>query len=112
MAYRANLWSTPMESLPQPIAPQGATAVTTPRQANHDGELISMWLHGRPDTTRRVYQRHVGNFLRLVGKPLATVREACQPPPQLEAGFYYGADTGRTQKKRGGVIASFFYLSP
>ena len=62
-----------METLPQPVAPQGATAVTVPRQANHDGELISMWLHGRPATTRRVYERHVGNFLRLVGQPLGTV---------------------------------------
>ncbi len=62
-----------MQTLPQPVAAQGATAVATPRQANHDGELISMWLHGRPATTRRVYERHVGNFLRLVGKPLTAV---------------------------------------
>ena len=62
-----------MQTLPQPVASHGATAVATPRQANHDGELISMWLHGRPATTRRVYERHTRNFLRLVGKPLATV---------------------------------------
>ena len=62
-----------MQTLSQPVTPQGATAVATPRQANHDGELIQMWLHGRPATTRRVYERHVGSFLRLAGKPLTAV---------------------------------------
>ena len=59
-----------METLPQPVAPQAAAV---PRQAEHDDQLITMWLHGRPETTRRVYQRHVHRFLALARKPLANV---------------------------------------
>ena len=61
-----------MESLPQPVAPQATTAAV-PRQAEHDDQLIQMWLHGRPETTRRAYERHVGRFLALACKPLAAV---------------------------------------
>ena len=61
-----------MESLPQPVAPQ-TPAVAVPRQAEHDDHLIRMWLHGRPETTRRAYQRHVDRFLALTRKPLAMI---------------------------------------
>ena len=61
-----------MQSLPQAVAPQ-APAVAVPRQAEHDNHLIQMWLHGRPETTRRAYQRHVERFLALTRKPLAMV---------------------------------------
>ena len=61
-----------MESLPQPVAPQATTAAV-PRQAEHDDHLIRMWLHGRPETTRRAYDRHVERFLTLTGKPLAMI---------------------------------------
>ena len=61
-----------MQSLPTHVAPSAAT-VAFPRQATHDYELITMWLHGRPKTTRRAYERHVDRFLALVSKPLARV---------------------------------------
>ena len=61
-----------MESLPTHVAPQATTAAF-PRQANYDNELIAMWLHGRPETTRRAYERHVRRFLALTCRPLARV---------------------------------------
>ncbi len=60
-----------MQTLPIPVVSPAATTLAPPRQATHDAELISMWLHRRPENTRRPYERHVGNFLRLVGKLLA-----------------------------------------
>jgi integrase/recombinase XerD len=62
-----------MQTLPVPVVSQTAPALAPPRQATHDAELISMWLHRRPENTRRPYERHVGNFLRLVGRPLGHV---------------------------------------
>ncbi len=62
-----------MKNLPVPVVSQTATTPAQPRQATHDAELISMWLHRRPENTRRPYERHVGNFLRLVGRPLGHV---------------------------------------
>jgi len=61
-----------MEPLLIPVAPP-ASAVAVPRQASHDYELIAMWLHGRPETTRRAYQRHIGRFLAQTRKPLSHV---------------------------------------
>lgn len=61
-----------MEPLPTPVT-HSATAVAVPRQASHDNELITMWLHGRPETTRRAYERHVRRFLALTCRPLARV---------------------------------------
>jgi integrase/recombinase XerD len=62
-----------MQTLPVPVVSQATTTIAPPRQATHDAELISMWLHRRPENTRRPYERHVGNFLRLVGRPLGHV---------------------------------------
>ena len=62
-----------MLNLPVPVVSQATTTLAPPRQATHDAELISMWLHRRCENTRRAYQRHVGNFLRLVGRPLGHV---------------------------------------
>ena len=61
-----------MQSLPTNVAPPAAT-VAFPRQATHDYELITMWLHGRPKTTRRAYERHVDRFLAQTHKPLAAI---------------------------------------
>ncbi|HEV8633151.1 MAG TPA: tyrosine-type recombinase/integrase [Chloroflexota bacterium] len=47
----------------------GATAV----QAEHDDQLIALWLHGRPTTTQRAYAGDVDRFLAAVAKPLAAV---------------------------------------
>jgi integrase/recombinase XerD len=51
------------------VSRTAAAAIT--RQADHDGELIRLWLHGRPATTRRAYAGDVDRFLASVGKPLA-----------------------------------------
>ena len=40
-------------------------------RVDHDGELIRLWLHGRPATTRRAYAGDVGRFLAFLGQPLA-----------------------------------------
>ena len=58
-----------MLNLPVPVASPAAT-VAIPRQASHDAELITMWLHGRPENTRRAYERQIGSFLGRTGKPL------------------------------------------
>ena len=48
-------------------APEAVT--TTPDQ--NDAQLVGLWLHGRPETTREAYQRDVGRFLAyLDGEPL------------------------------------------
>jgi len=39
-----------------------AQAVTTAAEQG-DAQLVGLWLHGRPETTREVYQRDVGRFL-------------------------------------------------
>lgn len=61
-----------MQTLPIPVA-SPAASVAIPRQVTHDAELISMWLHGRPENTRRAYERHIERFLGLTGKPLSQI---------------------------------------
>ena len=41
--------------------------------SDQDGELVRLWLHGRPPTTRRAYTGDVGRFLAAVAKPLVAV---------------------------------------
>jgi integrase/recombinase XerD len=41
--------------------------------ATTDDLLVSMWLHGRPASTRSAYQADATRFLRFVDKPLQTV---------------------------------------
>src|SRR5687768_2369532 len=38
-----------------------------------DGQVISMWLHGRPPTTQRAYQVDAARLLQFVGKPLQEI---------------------------------------
>jgi integrase/recombinase XerD len=47
------------------------TAVAT--HANSDAQLIALWLHGRPTSTRDAYARDARRFLAFVGKPLRAV---------------------------------------
>ena len=44
-----------------------------PKQATSDEQLISLWLHGRPETTTRAYAADVENFRAFVPKPLRRV---------------------------------------
>lgn len=44
-----------------------------PVQASNDGEVVKLWLHGRPTNTQRAYQREVERFQAFVQKPLQTV---------------------------------------
>jgi site-specific recombinase XerD len=41
--------------------------------AESDAELLRLWLHDRPATTRRAYEQDAARFLAHVGKPLPTV---------------------------------------
>jgi integrase/recombinase XerD len=50
-------------SLAGPLAPQ----------ATHDAQLVALWLHGRPEATRRAYGADADRFRAFVGKPLASV---------------------------------------
>jgi integrase/recombinase XerD len=43
------------------------------RQADSDAQLVDLWLHGRPETTRAAYRSDVDRFLAGVGKPLGVV---------------------------------------
>jgi integrase/recombinase XerD len=51
---------------------QSSNGAIAPR-ADHDAELIALWLHGRPVQTRRAYAGDVARFRAFVGKPLARV---------------------------------------
>jgi integrase/recombinase XerD len=57
--------------LREPAAP--TSAVAFPSQAASDQQLIRLWLHGRPATTRRAYECDVGRFRAFVAKPLRMV---------------------------------------
>lgn len=48
----------------------------SPQQADTDAELLRLWLHGRPKTTRRAYERDAGRFLAFVAVPIRQVRLA------------------------------------
>src|SRR5216683_6064564 len=43
------------------------------RHASSDGQLVELWLHGRPPHTQRAYRADVDRFLAFVAVPLATV---------------------------------------
>ena len=57
--------------LREPTAP--ASAVAFPRQAETDEQVIRLWLHGRPETTRRAYQFDADRFRAYTAKPLRMV---------------------------------------
>src|SRR5687767_14175837 len=60
------------EPNPAPLVPPaGVTAVA--RQAESDGQLIGLWLHGRSRHTRRSYRSDARRFLDHVSKPLHNV---------------------------------------
>ena len=50
-----------------------ASPVAFPRQAETDEQVIRLWLHGRPETTRRAYQADANRFRAFVAKPLRVV---------------------------------------
>lgn len=52
------------------VAPVGGSIAP---QADNDGHLIRLWLHGRSPETARAYIRDVQTFLGFVAKPLAAV---------------------------------------
>ncbi len=43
------------------------------RQASTDDEVIRLWLYGRPENTKRAYQREIGRFLMSVSKPIPSI---------------------------------------
>ena len=44
-----------------------------PSQADSDDGLVRLWLHGRPEATRRVYQSDADRFRAYTAKPLREV---------------------------------------
>jgi integrase/recombinase XerD len=44
-----------------------------PQQASTDAQLCGLWLHGRPQTTRRAYLHYADDFARFCGAPLQAV---------------------------------------
>jgi site-specific recombinase XerD len=50
-----------------------ASLARVPRQANSDGQLIELWLYGRPLHTQRAYASDIARFLGRAGKPLLAV---------------------------------------
>jgi integrase/recombinase XerD len=44
-----------------------------PRQADTDEQLVALWLHGRPATTRRVYASDVDRFFGAIRKSMGSV---------------------------------------
>jgi site-specific recombinase XerD len=43
------------------------------RQADNDNQVITMWLHGRPETTQRAYAYEIKALMAVVVKPLAQI---------------------------------------
>ncbi len=58
-------------ALTGPAVPTSPTAF--PSQAETDEQLIRLWLHGRPATTRRAYQFDADRFRAFAGKPLRMI---------------------------------------
>lgn len=44
-----------------------------PAQADNDAQVKRMWLHRRPDTTRRAYEYEIGRFFAAVRKPIRAI---------------------------------------
>ena len=42
-------------------------------QADNDNQVLTMWLHGRPQTTQRAYAYEIKALLAVVGKPLKAI---------------------------------------
>src|SRR5262249_11046311 len=57
-----------MTRFPVPVVPAPVAA-----RADHDDELIRLWLHGRPATTPRAYAGDVERFRAAVARPLASI---------------------------------------
>jgi integrase/recombinase XerD len=55
----------------EPEAP--ATGQAQQSQADNDGQVLSMWLHGRPATTQRAYAYEIRGLLAAIGKPLQAI---------------------------------------
>ncbi len=49
------------------------SAQVMPAQAHSDGQLIGLWLHGRPAGTQRMYSDAAQRLADVVGKPLQSV---------------------------------------
>lgn len=58
-------------SINGPEAPAAGQAQQS--QADNDRQVLSMWLHGRPDTTQRAYAYEIKGLLAAIGKPLGHI---------------------------------------
>ncbi len=67
----------------------------TPSQADSDAELLRLWLHGRPSTTRKAYERDSARFLVFVGVSIRQIRLA---DVQQFSDSLHGAPATRARK--------------
>ena len=54
--------------------PANATGPAVPSQADDDGHLIELWLHGKSERTREAYRRDLFQFIDFADLPLQHVR--------------------------------------
>ena len=54
----------------------------------NDAPVVGLWLHGRPETTREVYQRDVGRFLVYLDEPLEFLTVLQRYADALEEGGF------------------------
>lgn len=55
------------------LVPLASSAPTPPTQAETDGQVLALWLHGRGRNTKEAYRRDIALFFGFVGKPMADV---------------------------------------
>lgn len=55
------------------VVPVTPVAVQVREDSTDDAQVMGMWLHGRPSTTRKAYGFEIGKFLDYVSKPLRQI---------------------------------------
>ena len=95
------------DNLPAPVtSPQNPPAPTVPSQADDDGHLIELWLHGKSENTQEAYQRDLFQFIDFADLPLRQVRLG-----DLQAWADHLEDAGlapATRKRKLATVKSLF----
>ncbi len=55
------------------ITPNLSVMPAVPQQAQHDAELVRLWLHGRGSNTRDAYARDVARLFTAINKDLRSI---------------------------------------
>jgi len=71
--------------------------MSLPQQADNDGQLLALWLHGRSRHTQRAYRADVERFMVMVAKPLhhVTLGDLQQFSTALDSGILKPASIHR-----------------